>query len=65
MTEQNQNPGVADDTEGHLRKRAAAGVDDTEGLDSVDDDTEGHIRFGTDDIGDEGDDVEGHTRRSR
>ena len=65
MTEQNPNPDITDDTEGH-RRMAAAGPDDVEGLDSMDDDTEGHGRFhGVDDIGDEDDDVEGHTRKPR
>ena len=63
MTEQNPNPDVTDDTEGHGRGNPA---DDVEGRDSMDDDTEGHYRFrGADDIDDEDDDVEGHTRKSR
>jgi hypothetical protein len=65
MTEQNPNPDITDDTEGHAR-RAAAGPGDVEGLDSMDDDTEGHVRKprAAFDIDDE-DDVEGHGRKSR
>ncbi len=62
MTEQNPNPDVTDDTEGHGRYHPA---DDVEGLDSMADDTEGHSRRASDDIGDEDDDVEGHTRKPR
>jgi hypothetical protein len=64
MTEQNPNPDVTEDTEGHLRHRAP-GADEVEGLDSMDDDTQGHGRRGVDDISDEDDDVEGHSRKSR
>jgi hypothetical protein len=62
MTEQDQTPDVTDDTEGHRYSRAADGLDDVEGVDSVDDDTEGHIRRAADDIDDDDDDVEGHRR---
>jgi hypothetical protein len=62
MTEQNPNPDIAEDTEGHLRKMAADGPDDVEGLDSMDDDTEGHGR-GNPAAGDDDDDVEGHSRK--
>ena len=60
MTEQNQNPEVAEDTEGHLRHRVA-GADEVEGLDSMDDDTEGRggKRVMPQDIR-EDDDAEGH-----
>jgi hypothetical protein len=64
MTEQNPNPDIAEDTEGHLRKMAAAGPDDVEGLER-DDDTEGHTRRPAMDVGDDDDDVEGHLRKSR
>jgi hypothetical protein len=64
MTEQNPNPDVTDDAEGHLRHRAP-GADEIEGLDSMDD-TEGHgRRWAAADVDDEDDDVEGHTRKSR
>lgn len=63
MTEQDQTPDVTDDTEGHRYSRAADGLDDVEGVDSVDDDTEGHVRGrAADDIDDDDDDVEGHRR---
>lgn len=62
MTEQNPNPDVTDDTEGHGRGHPA---DDVEGLDSMADDTEGHTRRPAMDVGDEDDDVEGHLRKSR
>jgi hypothetical protein len=62
MTEQNQTPDTTEDAEGHRYSAAAEGSDDVEGLDSMADDTEGHLRHGTDDIGDEDDDVEGHHR---
>ena len=66
MTEQNQNPDMTEDTEGHRYSRAAEGSDDVEGLDSVDDDTEGHRQaWRHEDIGDEDDDVEGHVRKTR
>ena len=42
MTEQDQNPDITEDTEGHLKRRMASGPDDMEGLDSMDDDAEGH-----------------------
>ena len=62
MTEQNQNPDITDDTEGHGRGNPAA-ADDASGLDSMDD-VEGHTRKPRLDAGDE-DDVEGHTRKPR
>jgi hypothetical protein len=65
MTEQNPNPDVTDDTEGHGRRPRAAGTDDAEGLDSMDDDVEGHSRKPRLDISDDEDDVEGHTRKPR
>jgi hypothetical protein len=65
MTEQNQNPDVTDDTEGHIRRARAAGTDDAEGLGSMDDDVEGHTRKPRLDISDDEDDVEGHTRKPR
>jgi hypothetical protein len=63
MTEQNPNPDVTDDTEGHFRREAASSADDVTDLDSMNDDTEGHARRPAMDIGDEDDDVEGHTRK--
>ncbi len=63
MTEQNPNPDVTDDTEGHMRHRVP-GAEDVEGLDSMEDDVEGHTRKPRLDIDDE-DDVEGHTRKPR
>ncbi len=62
MTEQNPNPDVTDDTEGHWRKPRAA--DDPLRADEMADDTEGHGRRIGDDIGDE-DDTEGHFRKPR
>ena len=65
MTEQNQNPDVTDDTEGH-RYRAPADADDAAGLDSMDDDdVEGHTRRPAMDTSDDEDDVEGHFRKPR
>jgi hypothetical protein len=63
MTEQNPNPGMTDDTEGHGRGNPAAGADDMDNLGSMDD-VEGHTRKPRFDIGDD-DDVEGHTRKPR
>jgi hypothetical protein len=60
MSEQDQNPPVTDDTEGHIRRAAAA--DDLERDDAMADDTEGHTRKPALDIEDD-DDTEGHTRK--
>ena len=62
MTEQNQNPDITEDAEGHRYSRAADGPDDVEGLDSMADDTEGQgWRLGAVEGADDGDDdAEGH-----
>jgi hypothetical protein len=62
MSEQYQNPADTDDTEGHLRRPAAA--DDMERDDAMDDDTEGHVKKPRLDIDDD-DDTEGHLRKPR
>jgi hypothetical protein len=80
MTEQNPNPDLTDDTEGHGGRgypgaeHNTAGVDDVEGhtrrpamdISDEDDDTEGHSRYRSrrDQAPDE-DDVEGHARKPR
>jgi hypothetical protein len=68
MTEQNQNPDMTEDTEGHRYSTVADGSDDVEGLDSVEDDTEGHggkFPGDTQGAGDADDDAEGHVFKSR
>ena len=62
MTEQNPNPDLTDDTEGHGGRGYPAGADDMAGLDSMADDVEGHVRKPRLDSGGDEDDVQGHTR---
>ena len=57
MTEQNQAPADADDTEGHVHPRPA---EDTEGYHGTEDDTHGHARARDDD---RDDDAKGHVAK--
>jgi hypothetical protein len=57
MTEHNQTPADADDTEGHLHLRPP---EDTEGYQGTEDDTHGHVRTRNDDSDD---DAEGHVAK--